>query len=325
MLASRIITTLCLLLALKSSPRAEDDAMGTFGPPPSNQAAILDLLVAGNFAELENLAATYTRDRTHFVGGGDGTAIFYSSFTAPDDAMFKVYFGRLASWRAAYPDSPTAHLATARMWNEYAALARREGGPGARELSDDRNRNAIEEFAQVDPNIDDPFRYGMLFKVTRDTTDDQAALDRVFHEEIARFPTYWAAYLGRAGSLGPDYGGTLQAEYDFANAQLQSPDLDNEQIGYWCIAVDLVRDHIDETIIGPGKLQWEPVHRGAALNAQRYGMFDESWESLARLATMAGDKRTARAALAEAHGAYDATYWGNRARFDQAVAWMNAP
>jgi hypothetical protein len=263
-----------------------------------------------DFGALEATAGRARPLSTQLLGGKAELQVFYESFARGACNQTYLYLNEdigkarveLAEhWLGQKPDSPTAKIASAMIWNQFAWAARGRGYAG--EVSQEqwarfrgRAKRAAQFMRSVDPTSDAQ-SYVVLLDLARDLGVTRPQIDTIFHRARDRFPAYLAYYAEYASILTPKWLGQPGEIADYVKSLLSNPGGDVGAMAYARAAERLSWDLGSPDIYRDAGLTWEDVRDGFALRESRGGLDKHAWITLCYYAAMAGDRRAAREAF----------------------------
>ncbi len=167
------------------------------------------------FDALEKIADRY-RAKDDYMTGRSRLGLFYSALGRPNrsgEPAWNQHLALLDKWQKAKPDSPTALIATARAYHNWAWNAR--GGGWASEVTEqgaklleERNRKAQDLLLQaMKKKASDPAAYDMFIDIALTEGQLEGDVQRVFNEGRKRFPRYYPLYNTMANYLLPKWHG----------------------------------------------------------------------------------------------------------------------
>jgi hypothetical protein len=271
-----------------------------------------DAFAREDFAVLESTARRARALKNRFPGSKTELQVFYEAFAKDSCSQTYIYMSEdvgkarvtLAEhWLAQKPDSSTAKIASAMIWNQFAWAGRGRGY--ANEVSNEqwaifgeRMKRAAEFIRAVDPD-QDAQAYGVLLNLARDFQVPRAQLDAIYQHAYRRFPDYFAYYADYATILLPKWFGQPGEIVGYLKSLLTDPGGDIGVMAYARAAERLSFDMHSPDIYRDTGLNWEDLRRGFKLRATRDGLDKHAWISFCYYAVMAGDRPTARDAYGE--------------------------
>jgi hypothetical protein len=262
-----------------------------------------------DFAALEATAAQARSLKIHLRGGKTELQVFYESFVRVACNQTYIYLNEdtgqtrtaiAERWLGDHPDSVTAKIASAMIWNQFAWAGRGRGY--ANEVSQeqwstfgDRLKRAAQFMRAVDPNSDAQ-AYLVLLALARDLNVPRAQIDTIFVRARERFPSYLGYYADYATILLPKWFGQPGEIADYLKSLLSAPGGDLGAMAYARAAERLSFDMGSPDIYRDTSLVWDDLRRGFTLRERSDGLDKHAWISFCYYAVMAGDRDTAREA-----------------------------
>jgi hypothetical protein len=298
-------------------------------------AHISNLLVQGNFAELEKIAEQNRTRKTRLLGGFWSNHEFFAATSFPSspnalkDSDFQDQLAMLEKWIAAYPKSAAARLSLAEFYNSYGHFARGTGY--ANTVSNSQWRLFNERTALAKQTLleaatlteKDPYWYYAMQGVAHHEGWSKAEARELLEQAMAFEPGYYHYYRNYADYLLPQwYGekGDIQAFAEQTSAQLPSPD---NSIVYFQIMSSLAC-YCQESMEGLSHASYQELRDGYLNLSRLYGTSNLTANRFALMAATFHDKFSAHEAFAEVVSR-DATVWTTQQSFEFFRAWANAP
>jgi hypothetical protein len=281
------------------------------GETPEQFCRLVQAAFAGeNFDTLEATAERARSLTTRFSGGKAELQVFYDSlstekctdfYLSMGDQVAKARVALVEHWLQQKPDSLTARIASAVVWEEFAWTARGTGF--SNEISQeqwalfgDRARRAAQFMRNVDP-ASDAHAYLVLLHLARDLSVPRPQIDAVYREARERYPTYLGYYPVYANLILPKWFGAPGEIAAFTKSLLADPGGDTGAMAYSRVAEWYSWEHHGTDIYSELGLAWPDIQHGFALRESQYGLDKYAWISLCYYATVAGDRDAAREAF----------------------------
>jgi hypothetical protein len=263
----------------------------------------------GDFDALEATAVRARALATHFPGGAAELQVFYEAFAKETCTQFysdlsdtagKTRVAIVERWLGQKPDSLTAQIASAIVWQEYAWTGRGTGysnqvSQAQWAVFSDRVKHAGQFMRNVDPT-QDAQAYLVLIDLARDFNLKRPQIEPIFRQAHAHFPGYLAYYSAYASLLLPKWFGAPGDLADYTKSLLADPGGDDGAMAYSRVAERLSWENDIADIYRDAGLTWADVQHGFALRESKYGLDKNAWISLCYFAALAGDRAAAREA-----------------------------
>jgi len=263
-----------------------------------------------DFSTLEATAERARSLQIHFRGGETELQVFYEAFEKESCTQVYGYLGEpagktrvaiLEDWLGQKPESLTARIANAVVWEEYAWTGRSHGY--ANEVSQaqwalfaERAKRAAQFMRNVDPTRDAQ-AYLVLLDLARDLNLPRPQIDIVFRRAHEHFPAYLPYYTAYAYLVLPKWFGAPGDLAEYTRSLLVDPGGEDGAIAYARVAERLSWEKdVPDTYRDAG-LTWVDVKHGFALRERKYGLDKNAWISLCYFAALAGDRSAAREAF----------------------------
>lgn len=225
------------------------------------------------------------------------------------------------------PQSVAVRVAYAQFWIRDAWLSRGDGpASGIPEATWKAYRwrlNRARTYLDQVTSGDDPHLYYMRVEVAK-WLCDKATIEMNFEAGTKRFPNYFHYYSQRASLMQESwYGrpGELQA---YAQSLRAKPGGDNGLIAYSYVTWEMVKFIGGKKAMQEGFLQWPSIRDSYAARAKHYGLRNRDWNILCSLAVTAGDRPTARIALAQIGTDWSSNAWRDQKEFNKWAEWIQS-
>jgi hypothetical protein len=284
-----------------------------------------DLLLQGDFEELEELAQKYREEKSRLSDGGWKLKYFYNGLDCagvPETEFWEwdTMMNQLEAWSSAYPDSPTAKIASTRAYISLAWKARGHGW--AKGVSDEawalffawmeRANTTLLEIpaAEKDPEVYPTLIRSIVGLLLPDSDSKKAAMKKAFEEGAEFEPEYHSTYLSMAIFLLPRWFGKPGELFEFADDAADTIGGEKGSEIYTRIMMSVLGAIQPQSYGGEYSsllswdnfselLSWERAKEGFQYMEQQYP--DSRWNmnSYCLIASIAGDKETARRLFTE--------------------------
>jgi hypothetical protein len=331
----------CVVVLMLGGPlraRAEEPEVADL------QRRVFSLLDGQHFGELEKMAAEFRNLDIRVRGGNPELYEFYRALI-PGDAstcacqsdpqaamqlrpVMEQQLQRLDAWLQDRPDSLAARLLLADNWIKYAWVARgtsyaAQVTPAQWELVRQRLDRAQSHLATIDPKSD-AHAYEVLTKLAQFSFKPRIGIDALYNTAIERFPTYFPLYAQHAELMQQKWFGRPGEPAAYINSFQAAPGGEDGKIAYSYAAYRLMQEFATSDFFSQTGLTWPQIRAAYAARDKRYGLRDQDWNALARIAIWVPDKDAARDALAHIDGRWDQAVWRTKEYFDRAAAWIQA-
>ncbi len=230
-------------------------------PMTKLEAHTNDLLLSGNFEQLDQIAHSKRNNKDRLRGGTwqlesiyRATSTFYKEYDGQrvTDELWQARIELLRSWKEKFPSSVTARVALANVYLDYAWFARGSGTIDTVSESDlrlmrERLNKANEELlAALDSGMYCPGLYSQLLYLRMVDGSDRSEFDKIFNEAIRKEPNYITFYQAKAEAVKEKWGGGSQDWQHFVDSlpeQLAAVGSDEIDIIYFIIVADKLQDH----------------------------------------------------------------------------------
>lgn len=293
-------------------------------------AAINDLFVHENFAELEKIERQNRIEKGRVAGGIWKSSSFFTAIAVPPgeerkDSDYDFRFSTAKKWVAAYPSSATARIALADIYTSYADFAR--GSGHADSVSDVNWKLFYSRVAQAKQGLleagalkdKDVHWFDVMMQVFNSEGWDRVRERELFDQAVAFEPSYYHFYRRYANYLLPQwYGeaGDVQAFADEVATHRPEPE---SSIFYFEIVGTLTcycRTGMDAL----SQTSWPRTKLGYTNMKRLYGTSNLKANRFGFLAFVAKDRSTAREAFASI-AAPEPDIWTSDEVFDSVRAW----
>ena len=294
------------------------------------------LLAAGNFAELDRIAAQLRSSKVQCANGTWHLRSFYEGFAMLSDYLPEsAWTDRIATfqaWISQYPDSITPRVALAAVWKEWAWRAR--GGTYASDvprkgwqLFEERLNEAAKVLAEArDLEEKCPVWWSVSQQVALGQGWDRARYDRLFYDAIYFEPLYTGFYTNRNNYLLPRWFGRPGECAAFAEEAANKLGGDEGDILYarlvWGLhATGVLRNG---SIVEAAGASWPRVRRGLEAILRRQPNSIAAMSELCYLSGQHGEHERMRQLFVQIGPFVDTTMFGDNACFlrDRRVAFQ---
>lgn len=287
------------------------------------------LLAAGNFAELDRIAAELRSSKVQCANGTWHLRCFYDGFAMLSDYLPEsAWTDRIATfqaWIKQYPDSITPRLALANLWDEWAWRAR--GGNYAPdvprkgwELFEERlteSATVLEEARNLEEKC--PFWWDLSQRVALGQSWDRARYDRLFADAVYFEPLYSGFYANKNNYLLPRWFGRPGECAAFAEAAANELGGEEGDILYarlvWRLhAMDTIKTG---SITEGAGASWPRVRKGLEAILRRYPNSIAAASELCYLCCQHGEHERMRQLFVQIGPFVDTTMYYDNTRFLQ--------
>jgi len=286
-------------------------------------------LAAGNFAELDRIAAQLRSSKVQCANGTWHLRCFYDGFAMLSDYLpGSAWTDRIATfqaWIKQYPDSITPRLALANVWDEWAWRAR--GGNYASDVSgkgwqlfEERLKKAAEVLEEA-RNLEEkcPFWWDLSQRVALGQSWDRARYDRLFADAVYFEPLYSAFYANKNNYLLPRWFGRPGECAAFAEAAANELGGEEGDILYarlvWRLhAMDTIKTG---SITEGAGASWPRVRKGLEAILRRYPNSIAAASELCYLCCQHGEHERMKQLFVQIGPFVDTTMYYDNTRFLQ--------
>jgi len=297
------------------------------------KARIWQLFQAGKFQELDLEAHDVRLKKERVQGGVWRLLLFYEAITKDDSPNpdWVTRRAKISEWITARPESATARIALANLFNNLAWAARGSGYSNTVSQAGwnmfaqriQMAKKALLDAAQLKEKC--PYWYEVAQNISVAEARDKAEAREVLDHAAAFEPTYYHFYREYANFLLPKwYGeeGETQAFAEEIAKRLPEPDA---SITYFEIA-SLLACQCDKERDSLEGMSWARVKDGYLALQRKYGVSEVKVNRFAYMAYVAGDKEAAQQAFAQIPNFVGSVHvWQSAESFESVKAWSNAP
>jgi hypothetical protein len=273
---------------------------------------------------MESWAETLRRDETRTAGGTTQLFEFYNVLVGIDcqcrDGTRKVYAfedrkARLEEWLKKRPDSITATLAMATLW-EYRSWQVVGGYANQTPLTEAQkqefrdDRQTAWSYAQKLKVTDDPYVAFFTMRILEYTDATEADITRLYEQSIAAWPRHYQIYFLYAKTLPWHYNdnaGEVQLMRDLAAAKGDT----DKQVGLSFIIGAMFHGFPFDG----RSVSWPDVKQAYEIRRRHYGWRDRDLNTYCYLAIQAMDWPTAKDCMREINGRWDDVVWTSQNDF----------
>jgi hypothetical protein len=298
-------------------------------------ARINALLAQEDFARLEKIGRQNRDEKGLLLGGFWKNHEFFDAIGRPPsggdlkDSDYPPQITKVKKWVAAYPESATARVALAALYDSYAGFARGTGladsvSDGQWKLYHERTalaEQALLEAARLKDR--DPHWYAVMQSIAQAESWDKKSARELFDQAVAFEPGYYHFYRLYSLYLLPQwYGehGDVQALAEEASNRFSEP---NSSIIYFQIMSSLIcycRSGMQEL----AHASYPKLRQGYVSLTQLYGNDNLVANRFAFVAGTFADKPATREALAHIETMLPEV-WYTQQIFDGTREWANSP
>lgn len=271
---------------------------------------------------MEAMGNRLRTDESRVTGGNSKLFEFYSVLDDIDcqcrDGDRKVHSfedrqRRLQEWLDRYPQSVTATVAMAYLW-EYRAWQQVGGYAYATTPTAAQQQAFRDALAKAHSYIarlqirDDPYVAFALMRMQLDEGANRDDLDRLFAESTAAWPRHYQIYFLYSNllvRLFNDQAAQVKLMRDLAAAK-DDPD---KQVGLAYIL------GVSWGWWSPADLPWADVQHAYMVRNQRYGWRNRDWNAMCRLSMRAADWVSAKYCFEQINGHWDDEIWQGQNEF----------
>lgn len=285
------------------------------------------LLAAGNFAELDRIAAQLRTSKAQCANGAWHLRSFYNGFAMlPDYLPESAWTDRIATFQAwinQYPDSITPRIALASVWAEWAWRAR--GGDYAPDvprkgwqLLEERLNQAakvLEEARSLEEKC--PVWWDLAQGIALGQSWDRARYDRLFHDAIYFEPLYTGFYTNKNNYLLPRWFGKPGECATFAESAANRLGGEEGDILYarlvWRLhSMDLFRT---SSIVDAAGASWPRMRKGLEAILRRHPQSIAAASELCYLSGQQGERERMKQLFAQIGPFVDTSVYGDNRTF----------
>jgi len=286
-----------------------------------------------SFDELDRMADEARRGKTRFVGGGWKLHQIYTSLTTVPrkgrqltDSDWQDHLERLQRWISLKPDSITARVTLASVYEDYAWFARGPGladtvTPEGWKLFEERMtlaREILEDASRLKEKCPHWFYVMQEVQFALDEGDPLSLLK----EAMAFEPAYYYYYSTYVHYLLPKWYGKEGDAAKFAATVADKTGGSDGDFVYFQIAAALNHSALDDQ---PAlkQMDWARIMRGFRAMEKQYGTADLRLNQIARLAVSFSDPVIAHEMFTRVGDHWSPIVWEKRDDFDNSKDWAN--
>jgi len=310
------------------------------GPPETfvdRPSGLQKRLLDGAFDELDAIAAGYIKSRARERGGDWAIIDFYDILARYDitsgpcqvkwGASFDEKRAAMERWIAAKPESATAKIALANLWERYAWTGR--GCGYADETSDaqwqafhERLGRAHDLLKTVDHNAD-PQPYLTEMRVAERDGDVKQEQAHLYEWASRAFPTVPNYATTRYYFLLPRWGGAEGEAGAFAKSLLAEPGGETGLELYFDVArTALTSERPYDTLLKVTGIDYPTLVKAFAARLAVFGPSTSDMNVLLYYALAARDLKTADFLTKKIGKDWERDYWRDQATYDSLLTWI---
>jgi hypothetical protein len=291
------------------------------------------ILLQGDFAQLERMAAANRTNKGRLIGGIWETFAFYEGTGLPagnnfDDSDYQFQIAIIQKWIKAYPQSAAARISAASIYTNYASFAR--GNGYANTVIASQWRPFYERTAQAEQLLleaaslqeRDREWYAAMQWIGFNEGWPRNQMEELLHDAVSFEPSYYHFYKQHAWYLRPQwYGqhGDIPAFAAKASSDLSEP---QSSILYFQI-VSAIACACREISYEVPAISYPRVREGYSNLTRLYGTSDMVANRFAFFACSFKDQASARDAFASITN-MEPSVWMRQDIFDESRNWANS-
>jgi Domain of unknown function (DUF4034) len=284
---------------------------------------VRSLFNQGKYTELNALAEQLRKQRLRFNGGAWRLHVLYVTVGSPGsttvtDAEWRAHIAAIERWINVDPNAPTARIALARTYLEFAWKARGNGfantvTPEGWQLFRERvqkARTVLDEAAKLGSRCPEWYRQMQTVALAQqwNPTQYEALADKALADE----PDYFYFAVAQANYLLPKWYGKPGDTESYAGEVADKVGGSEGDAVYFQIAAALNCCKRAQA----SAMSWPRVQRGFAALEQLYGSTNYQRNVMAFLALRAGDEQSAQQAFQRIGNNWNQNVWKSKERFD---------
>ena len=292
-------------------------------------------LIAGEqFSALEALSARYRSAKSRTSSGIWHLTLFYSGVSSAfhtdrKEQEFWLKADRSAKrWIVNYPDSPTGHLAYARMLLNHGWNFR---GSGYANTVEPQNWKPFHDYVQqarayLEKNKDvassDPYWYELMAVIAYAQGWPESEFSRLISEGLQREPAFYQTYFAAIDYYAPKWGGSIEAIEQFAREGLERTRSSEGFAMYARIYWYASQTEFGDRLFSESLVDWTTMKKGIDDVLTRY---PDSWNinNFAKFACLSKDKIKTAELMARLNDGPLMSVWGTPLSFQQCKVWAS--
>lgn len=294
-------------------------------------------LMNGAFDELEAIAAEDRDSRARYAGGEWAIVDFYEILARYDQTSgpctrkvgysFDDKRGALERWLATKPDSQTARIALALLWDRWAWTGRGcdfadKTSPEQWQAFHDRLERARDLLKTVDHDAD-PEAYRIEMDVALIDEHPKEKEQSIYERAIRPFPSLPDYAKARYNYLLPRWFGAPGEAAAFAKSLLTTPGGETGLHLYFDVAtaaLDTERQY--DILFDATGIDYPTLVRAFASRVGSFGPLKSDMNVLLFYAMAARDFKTADLLATKIGDDWDRSFWGDKATYDSVLLWI---
>jgi hypothetical protein len=290
------------------------------------------LLKSEDFAKLEELADIYRRTQSRTSSGLWKLTLFYSGLSMgchdekPDSPAWVTIEQRMGKWVQQYPDSPTSHLAYAKMLINHAWSYR--GCGYADEVKEENWKPFYDYVGQARSYLEahkavaakDPRWYELMADVALAQGWSDRQFSGMIEEGLEKSPGFYELYFSAIDFYTPKWGSSSRKIEKFARQSVErAREAEGEGLYariYWYAS----QTQYDERLFWESRVDWPEMKKGIDDVLAHY---PDQWNinNFARFACMAQDQAKTKELMDRIEGEPLWEAWRRVDNFDQCKAF----
>jgi hypothetical protein len=292
-------------------------------------------LMKSAFDEIDAIANDYRSSHVRVAGGYSALTNLYGVVTGFDDGgcaskpvpcySFDDKRQAMERWLAARPDSLTARIALASLWQQYAWAGR--GGETADKTSDaqwstfnERMAHARELLEPLDPDVD-PEIYLIEMDTTAAAERPRERLLNLYERATRSYPNNYEFAIHRFHFTLPRWYGEPGEAAAFTQSLLTVPGGEAGLMAYFNVAGEtLMMEHRFEAVFDVSGTQYPLLVKAFAARAAAFGVTKNDMNVLMYYAIAAKDCKTINMLIEKIGDDWNYSIWTDKANVDSMLA-----
>jgi hypothetical protein len=290
------------------------------------------LLDAKDYDKLDEFAAKLRSSKEAWATGQWKLQEFYSSFVPRkvSDPVFEAQLGALHNWVNARTNSITARLALADCLVQYAWNAR--GSGWANTVTSENWRLFAQRLNQAVQLLNEakrlpeqcPVYWSIRMRAALGLQASKIESDKIFKEAKDSVPDYHDIYIRRATDLLPRWNGSPgEWEVDLTKSADQIGGEKGDML-YAQVTWYMHHSYSSTNVFKEYNVSWSRANRGFDVIETQFPDSLDAKSERAKLATLAGDRNTARESFEKLNGQVVLNIWRTETNFVRFARWAYA-
>jgi len=293
------------------------------------------MLLERKFDELDELAEELLDKKSKYPTASWKLVDIYrgidDDIQSRDIAGFEMRENLINDWIKAKPNSITAKIALMAVNISYAWAYRGSGvSSTVTRIGRQKFKEKLQKVIQIGDqlrsiNASDPTLYNYLIVAYNGAGKSNQDIIILAAEAERIAPDYYPVYYKVMNALLPKWGGSYALTSAFIKSVVDNDKLQQTpEMYYWLIRY--IKSEINDDKYGYYGFDWELIQKSFQAYSENYDVVDSDMHLMAKLASLHGDRESARKYFSESTGNWNhlaRSVWGEKRIFKRFQSWSN--